>query len=253
MSIQSMSVGGRFSTHKFALLAAVGLTALIIPQRSANAALELSLDGGVPVVDNGAGDTNPSTGVLVNSTSIGGFVVTVSVASSNSPGNAASGQISIASLDITSNNPGPATLTIQTSDIGFAAPGGALSIMNLQSSVSGTFTANDSLNDSVSFISNADPANGQPAAATSTPIITINNAPPSTNSTNSTHFVRGAGAYSLSDTITVTLYPNDTANITGTTTATDTGNSVPEPTLGVVPALALGLLARRRRNSGKAL
>lgn len=250
MSIQSMSVGSRFSSRKFALLAAIGVTALIIPQRSANAALELSLDGGLPVVDNAAGDSNPTTGVLVNTATVAGFVVTVSVASSNSPGNAASGQISIASLDITNAaNSAPATLTIQTSDTGFTAPGAALSLMNLQSSVSGTFTATDSADDSVKFISFADPANGQPAAVNGTPQITINNAPPSTNGTNGGSFTRAAGPYSLSDTITVTLAPGDTANITGTTTATVNTNSVPEPTLGVVPALALGLLARRRRIS----
>ncbi len=38
MSNQSKSVGGRFMSRKLALLAAVGLATLIVPQRSANAA-----------------------------------------------------------------------------------------------------------------------------------------------------------------------------------------------------------------------
>jgi hypothetical protein len=231
-----------------AMAAAVALAAIALPQRSANAALVLVLDGGTTnqdtILDNGIGDTaNTITGTIVNTqVNYGGFSIAVSTANSNSFGTSASGNISVSTLVVTNNNSVPATITLLTSDTGFTSPGSSGSLMNLVSSVSGTSSGGGG---TVSFQSFADPANAQPATAVSTAVQTLA-ITPSFNNTVNTSFTRGSGAYSLADFLSVTLAGGATATITGATTA-----SVPEPTFGIVPALALGLLARRRRNAGR--
>jgi len=231
-------------------MAAVALAAVVVPQRSANAALQLILDGGtsnqLTINDNGLGDGSSLTGTIENiQSNYGGFAISVNVANSNSPGTATSGVLAIETLDVTNNNSVPATLTILTSDTNFTQPGGPLSLMNLQSSVSGT-TSGAGATDNLTFQSFSDPANGQPATAVSTAKQSLTLSPSFNNTVNQSWSLgAGGGPYSLANYITLTLSGNATANITGITTAT-----VPEPTFGVIPAIALGLLARRRRSAG---
>ncbi len=231
---------------KCLMTAAVALAAIVMPQRSANAALVLILDGGTSnqttILDNGIGDSaNTVTGTIVNTgINFGGLAVTVNTANSNSPGASSSGTLSITTLAVTNNNNSPVQLTVQTSDTNYTLPGGPLSLMNLRSSLSGT-SSGASASDTVTFQSFVDPANAQPATAVSSPLQSL----PITSSFNSTvnqSWTRGSGAYSLTNFLVINLGPLATANFTGITTT-----SVPEPTFGVVPALALGLLARRRK------
>jgi hypothetical protein len=248
--------GKKRSVSRILAMATVALGAVVIPQRSANAALKLVLDGGTSnattINDNGVGDSaNTVTGTIVNTgINFGGLAVTVNTATSNSPGTAASGILSIQTLTITNNNAVPVTLTVQSSDTGFTQPGNPLSLMNLTSSLSGT-SSGAGAGDVVTFQSFADAANGQSntgigGTGAPTPLQSL----PITASFNSTvgeTWTRGSGAYSLTNYLTINISGGATANFTGITTAT-LGSTVPEPTLGIVPALALGLLARRRRS-----
>jgi MYXO-CTERM domain-containing protein len=248
--------GKKRSVSHVLAMAAVAVGAVVLPQRSANAALKLVLDGGTTnattINDNGAGDSaNTVTGTIVNTgINFGGLAVTVNTATSNSPGTAASGILSIQTLTITNNNSVPVTLTVQASDTGFTQPGTPLSLLNITSSLSGT-SSGAGPGDVVTFQSFFDPTNGQsttgvggtgsPTALQSLPITA------SFNNTTSETSALGTGAYSLTNYLTISISGGATANFTGITTATP-GTSVPEPTLGIVPALALGLLARRRRS-----
>jgi hypothetical protein len=248
--------GKKHSVSRVLAMAAVALGAVVIPQRSANAALKLVLDGGTTnattINDNGAGDSaNTVTGTIVNTeANFGGLAITFNSASSNSPGTAASGVLSIQTLTITNNNSVPVTLTVQTSDTGFAQPGSPSSPMDLISSLSGTSSGGQA-GDVVTFQSYVDPTNtqsntgiggtGSPTPLQSLPITA------SFSNTTGENWTFGSGPYSLTNYLTITISGNATASFTGITTAS-TGNLVPEPTLGIVPAMALGLLARRRRS-----
>jgi MYXO-CTERM domain-containing protein len=248
--------GKKHSASRVLAMAAVALGAVVIPQRSANAALKLVLDGGTTnattINDNGPGDSaNTTTGTIVNTgINFGGLAVTVNTSTSNSPGTAAAGILSIQTLTITNNNSVPVTLTVQASDTGFAQPGSPSSPMNLISSLSGTSSGAGS-GDVVTFQSFVDTANGQsttgiggtgsPTPLQSQPITS------SFNNTTGENWTMGSGPYSLTNYLTITISGGATANFTGITTAS-TGTLVPEPTMGIVPALALGLLARRRRS-----
>jgi hypothetical protein len=215
--------------------------------RTSNAALILDLQGGAVVItDNGAGDTDPTAGRIINTTNVAGFGITITVAQSNSPGSGAAGILQIQSLDVQNLNPNPATLIIRASDTNYTAPGAASSPMLLGSAVGGTFT-NAAIGDDVTFQSFADPANGQPAGPVSTPnLVFFKSTLASTESfsgSNSSPWIRGAGPYSLTDVATMSLSAGGQMNLSGTTTATAV---VPEPaSLGFF--LGLGLLAARRR------
>jgi hypothetical protein len=231
-------------------LAVAGLVALCT-QRAANAALEVSIDGGTPMTG-----TSPFT----DNATVAGFGISFNVTESNSPGTGTQGELQINSLDINTNtNTGPATITIEATDTNFTMPVGPL--MNLQNSVGGTFTpaSPTDLDDKVTFQSFADPGNSEFGQTVST--LPISASYPTSVPPNFTSFsgndnqawTRGMGSYSLTNLLTITLDPNSTvANVSGATVATAVGSSVPEPTLGVIPALALGLLARRRRHSARA-
>ena len=250
---------------RFCLVAAAAFAAIIIPQRSANASLMITFTSGastVTVTDQETSpvlDASPTVGEIITTTSVGTFGVQITVAVSNSPGSPSAGTLQITSLDITnSTNTGQQTLSILTSDTGYTQPGNPPLSMNLNSAFTGTFGSGAQPTDNASFQSFADPNNGQPATANPTAPLSFSY--PTTEAPNFTSFsannnvswLRLATPYSLADLTTVTLSPGASINITGTTTATAVSPSVPEPTLGVVPALALGLLARRRRNSAKA-
>ena len=252
-------------SSRLGLLAGVALAAALLPQRSANASLMITFTSGastVTVTDQETSpvlDASPTVGEIITTTNVGTFGVQITVAVSNSPGSSSAGTLQITSLDITnSTNVGQQTLSILTSDTGYALPGNPPLSMNLNSAFTGTFGSGSQPTDNASFQSFADPNNGQPATANPTGPLSFSY--PTTEAPNFTSFSgnnnvswsRLATPYSLSDLTTVTLSPGASINITGTTTATAVSPSVPEPTLGVVPALALGLLARRRRNPAKA-
>lgn len=234
--------------HVLGVCAAAGLAVGAFSQ-SADAALILNYNNGAVVVsDNGAGDSDPAVGRIVNVANIAGFGVSINVGTSNSPGTSANGTLQISSLSIENLNPVSAALSIRLSDTDYTLPGsGASPAMTLSSSVGGTFT-DAAIGNTASFQSFADPANGQPAAAVFTaPLSFTKNLasnPESFSGDNSTNWVRGAGAYSLSNLITMNLSSGAQLNIAGTTVVT------PEPTgLALLGILAAGTLARRRRQA----
>jgi hypothetical protein len=214
----------------------------------AGAALILNLNSGAIVVsDNGAGDTDPAVGSIVNNSVVGGFGVAISIATSNSPGTPVAGLLQISSLDVSNLGAGTGVLSIQVSDTGFTLPGSGSTPMLLETDMGGTITR-AAFGDTVTFKSSADPANGQPAGPVSTPpLVFVKSLPVVTESfsgSNSTLWVRAAGPYSLSNVATVSLSAGGQLNLSGTTTATA---GIPEP--GALPALGLlaGFLPRRWR------
>jgi hypothetical protein len=231
---------GKLSKGFVAGAALVGAAAMLATHRTASAALIVDYNNfAQSVVDNGAGDTDPAVGKIINNTNIAGFGVTITVAFSDSPGSGTSANLQINTLDITNNNPGPATLTIRVSDSGFTTPPGPAMFMG--SSVGGTFNL-AAPTDTVSFQSLADPANGQPAGPVVTaPLNFVHGVTPDFNGADGVAWARGAGPFSLSNITTITLSPGGQANISGTTTV------VPEPVIGVGALASVGLLGRRRR------
>jgi hypothetical protein len=223
--------------------AAVGVAAIALP---AQAALVVTLNGTTTITDNGAGDTDGTSGQIIANTNVTGFGVAITVAKSNSPGAAGLGLLEISSLDVRNNNAGNATLTINVSDNNYTAPAGlAGSPMRLESTMSGNFTS-AAIGNTISFQSFADPANGQPTAANPSPSQTFTKINAALTSepfagTVSSAWTRGAGAYSLTSVTTISLAANAQAQTSGATSA------VPEPTALALLLAAAPLAARRRR------
>jgi hypothetical protein len=231
------------------LMMAAAVTAGVLGAAAvSNAALILNINNGAVVVtDNGAGDSDPTVGRIANTTtSAAGYSLAITLGTSNSPGSSTAGLLQINSLDV-QNGANPAVLDLRLSDTGFTSPGNATTPMVLQSSVGGTYTGG-SLGNSVTFQSSADPANGQPAAAVSTPVLTFTKALPLLSEpfsgSNAVNWSRAAGPYSLSQHLVITLSANGQVQIAGATNAT----AVPEPaTIGLLGLGAVAALARRRR------
>lgn len=233
-----------------------GLTAGGMVAGSANAALVLDFPGSLapPVFDNGAGDSDPTPGTIVNSSFILGFGIAITVSQSNSPGTPAAGLLQVQSLDIQSFNPAQATLNIRAFDDGFLLPGIAGTPAELRSNLGGTFThPGVDLGDSVVFQSFVNNLNitplGTPALPPGTivtglqPHFSTGVLTESFSSNRMTPFVRGP-VYSLANVATVTLSPSAQLNFSGTTAVI----AVPEPVTGSLLTLAgLGLLSRRRK------
>jgi len=236
------------TTKKILLLAGaacIGAAGLVCSR--ANAALMVNLNGVITVTDNGAGDTDPAVGRITTTQTVPGFGISVDIASSNSPGTATAGLLTINSLDIQNLGTAAAALTVTTSDTGYTAPGGAATLMNLDSDIGLTFSNGAIIGNTATFKSSADPANAQPAAAFNTALLTFTkataNSTESFNGSNQTTFTRLGTPYSLSNTAVITLSPGGQVNLGGTTTAT----AIPEPAaLGCLAGL--GMLAVRRRN-----
>lgn len=235
------------SNARHALLAGAAIVGAISFTSSAQAALMVSYNGGAPITDNGAGDSDPTSGSIVNSTVVGGFGVAITVAASNSPGTSSIGLLQVQSLDVHSIGASVATLHIAVSDTGFASPGTAGSPLLLSSSYGTTLTLG-AAGDKTVFTSFADPSNAQPAVAVATLPLTAtksvaNLTTESYSGLDTAAFIHGPTAYSLGNTIDVTLSPGGQANISGTTAAT----VAPEPTTLAALGAASLLFGRRRR------
>jgi hypothetical protein len=214
-------------TRKLIMAAAVS-AGIFSAAAVTNAALILNINNGASVItDNGAGDSDPTVGRISNTFTSAGYPVVINLAASNSPGSSTAGLLQINSLDV-ENGANPATLDLRVSDTGYTSPGTAGSSMLLQNTLTGSFTQ-AALGNTVTMQSFADPANGQPAAAVSTPVLTFTKATPLTtepfSGTNSVAWTRAAGPYSLADHIVLTLSANGQTQLTATTNAT----LVPEP------------------------
>src|SRR5690242_7898927 len=123
--------------------AVLGAVALVLAGSAASTHAALILDynnNSVIVVDNGAGDTDPTVGRIVNTTNVAGFGVSINIAQSNSPGAATGGILQIDSLDVVNTNATASNLAVRVSDTNFTAPGVPNGPMQLQSAVGGTFT-----------------------------------------------------------------------------------------------------------------
>jgi hypothetical protein len=248
-------VGGEKKMHKSILsrwipYTCIAFAGVIVHQAGASPVTTLELQypsAGITILDNGAGDSDPTVGRIINSSTIAGVGVTINVANSNSPGSPSGGELQISDLTLQNGNASPASLTIQVSDINFTQPGSPGSPMLLTSSAGGTFTHSVVGVDTVQFTSFADPLNGQPAGPVSTLPLTFTKStgldPESFSGNDATAWVRGAGAYSLTNLTTISnLASGATLNFSGSTLAT------PEPTmLAAGLAIGLGLLARHRK------
>jgi hypothetical protein len=229
------------------LVCGLGTLAVLGPSRRADAVLVRNVQG-VNVVDNETGDSDTTVGRIVSNSNVSGFGVSISIGTSNSPGTAAGGLLQLSSLTIENNHAQAATLNIDLSDANFALPGDSGDVLDLLSSVGGTFTFAQPT-DHISFQSFADPTGAQPVslAAASTAAINATAAAPSFSGSAATVFPHGAGLYSLQSHASITLSPGAQLNLSGTTQA---AAAVPEPaTLSLAALGAAGLLARRRRRT----
>jgi len=248
-----------------ALALSAALAASLASSSTARAALTLTLsEPGAPgsptttVTDNGAGDNDPASGnISFNDPNFGDFKTNIIVGFSNKndPSAGPEADLQVQSLDITKNtNASAATLIITLSDTGFAFPGNSGDNMLMSSSLAGTVTHSlAGSGDNVTFKSTSNPS------GVSTPLETavlpaagsisqpFTGSPPSTTA----NFVRGA-TYDLLNTTTITLSNgNESTNISGTTTVTSLGPSIPEPATGALLLIAgIPMLCRRSRRSG---
>ena len=228
---------------RFAVVCGVAAGSLLATQ--ANAALILNLNGAINVADNGPGDLNPAVGQITNQSIVAGFGIAISVAASNSPGTPTAGLLQISSLLIENQAAGTGVLTITTSDTDYVLPVGPF--MTLDSDIGGTFSIGSAVGNSVTFESFADPNNGQPANAVSTPLLAFVKATSATtesfSGSTSANWFKGGPFYSLANRAVVTLAAGGQVNLSGTTTA------VPEPTSALaLAAMSAGLLGLRRRS-----
>lgn len=197
-------------------------------------------------VESGAFSQTVSGSSLVNNTSISvnGYTLTTNVGVSNSPGTAAQGVLQVTTISIrNSGSADPLKITLSATD--YTAPGTIGDPLTLLSSVGGTISGNG-IGLPVTFQSFADPDNGQPATAVSTPLQTFMSTGALLESFNTdvtTTFNRSLNSnYSLANVLNLTLAPGAQANISGTTIT-----FIPEPAALGLLAGALPLVTRRRR------
>ena len=181
-------VGKRVVALAFGL-GAFGLTSAA----HATLILDISVNGGPPIVvqDNGVGDTNPAPNAITYNNPIIGIALSSINATTNDPGNSASGFVSASQVLFQNTGTTPITIAITPSDTGFTSPTGT---RRLESDLSATFVT-PGANDFASLVSTAN--------ATSTPIQTL-----TATGTNSVIIpFADAGVYSLQNVTTARLSP----------------------------------------------
>ena len=248
----------KFSILSKAFLAALAVASLTLigGVRASQAGVSLTLSNGsiVTITDGQLGfDLNPNPGAITFVGPVGNFSTTITSGTSNSIGDPSGANLQINSMAFRNTTASLQTLTITFGDTNFTVPGG--SSLSLSSSIGGTIS-NAQVGDQILFQSYADNSNTgsiSGGSVTTTGVQTFNVTspgiiPPFLIASSPASF-SAAGAYSLTNKITITLSPNAVANVSGTTYVTA---AVPEPaSLALLAPVALTLLARRKRSSAR--
>jgi hypothetical protein len=175
------------------------------------------------------------------------FLVSATIADSNSPGTPTVATIDLSSLTIQNKTGASNTLSITTGDTGFTAPVGTSVAVN--STISATAGGTNGSKATVIFNSYLDTSNAQFGKQQGTPTINLTIAPGASQSDNSGADLNAAiTPYSLTQVAQISLANNDklTDGSSGTTV------TVPAPpalflALSALPALGLPYVRRRRK------
>ena len=243
------------------MLAAVGT--LFAAAAPVQAAMMLTLTtsgvpGSVVILDNNvaSGDTQPAVGIISNTSFLyGDFSLTLTFATSNSPGLSTGDILQVTSIDVRNTGSGSRGLDISLSDNNFTNPAGPT--YNLASSVAATITGG-TVGDSVRFQSYADSSNIlngheattgiQSGTLAVSAVIPVSLSTPDVNT-----LFSSAVPFSISNELTIALSGGAQANVSASTTVTAFadglgGPVVPEPaSLSLLVFAGMGLLSRRRR------
>jgi len=249
-------------------LALAGL-ALVAAPRPAQAVLTLTLQQTgngtgifapqtLVVLDNGAGDQDPTLGVILFSQDFGAFTDAatdgvVITARSNAPGNPVpqiGAILSTTELAIRGPETGSATLVVTTFDdpatgSGFTNPPGSPLLLNSSLAQSFFFAGTESTAGASTSLSSQLLSDAGAVAGTS-PLLTLATAGQANNLISVT---RPGSIFDLRQITTVTLGTQGQANFVATTQATVA--AVPEPAtiamfLSALPMIGVGVLRRRR-------
>jgi hypothetical protein len=223
--------------------------------------------------------TDNNTGLISYSTPskqpfAGAFAVTLLSSSTNSPGDpSAGGEVDLSTLSITNTSGATQTLQVWITSTGFTAPGGANSLVDVSSSIGGTFTFGATGSDKYVYQVTADQSVGGGTdfgkGITLSPTTLTFTASGKKGKTSSFggdpagdqtgEFQRPASdpSYSLSSFSTITLTGGASVNFGGTITTVDPDPPEAPAPAGLVlvltggPPLGLvGWLRRRRRLTG---